>query len=514
MPTNLKIKSPNDENPFQNSLLNSANKPDVIDAEAKSVPSTQPEPQAVESTSDQSAAQPKPKRKFSLGKTISLLLIIISVGLLGAGAYLGYNVLALSGRSLGQGDSTDLFGQLGQLAGALNPTKRVELKGEKEGRTNFLLLGKDKTGSGLTDTIMIVSYYYKEKKVATINIPRDFYVYDGYGSYKINSVYPFAESRSPGKGEQFLVDFLSKEFGTPIHYWASINFQGFRQVIDAIGGIDVNVDTYLQDCLYPTDNFQYLRPCPTFQVGTQKMDGARALIYARSRETTSDFDRSRRQSIVIQSAAQKVKEQGLVENAGKIQAYLEIAGQNFRTSLRLDEMSALAQIFKDFDPKSNYYVGNWATGNGFLCPGDSADGAYIIWYCGGSIAGRGGNSKSKQLAVDYIKNLLQKTQSTVLYDASVVVLGNQSTETTKTFNDLNQLGYTNVRINNAYAKIPKATQSSVESVKIYLKDPSLKSLFEGQEPKPSFEYTLSDQIPSEVTLPTNFEDAKIVVWVS
>jgi len=220
------------------------------------------------------------------------------------------------------------------------------------------MIGKD-SAAGLTDTIIIASYYHKEKKVVTLNIPRDFYVFDGVGSYKINAVAAFAEGRKTAGfseigGEEFLANFLAKEFGIPIHYWVSVNFAGFKSVIDQLGGIDVDVDIPFTDCEYPTDNYSgYIRPCPSFKQGTQKMDGTKALIYSRSRHGDngqgSDFERGRRQQQIIQSVIATIKTQNLAINASKINAYLDILGKNMKTSVKLDEMLSAYEIFKNIN---------------------------------------------------------------------------------------------------------------------------------------------------------------------
>lgn len=499
-----KSDSHNEEQGFENRLLHSAEVVDVHPALSR------------DSLIEEITSPKKKKRKVSFGKIISLLLIVTAL-VSGTAAIITYSALSNTTSFLGQGDGDqDLFGQIGQIGNILNFTKRTELKGEKEGRTNVLLIGKDATGAGLTDTIMIASYYYKEKKIVTVNIPRDFYVSDGFGSYKINSVYPFAEGRKSGSGEAFLADFLSKEFGIPIHYWASINFNALKQVVDTIGGIEVNVDKDLVDCLYPTDNYSgYIRPCPSFKAGKQQMDGRTALIYSRSRETTSDFDRSRRQSIVVQAILEKIKSQNMFDNATKINSYLGVLRENFRTSLKLDELVAFGQLLNDMPSLSDSFLRVvWDTSNGFLCSSTTQDGAYIITYCGGAIAGRKSVSRARSTAQNVVQNLLQSAQSSELFDSNAVFVGNLSDDTQKAFNEFDKLGFTNIRINNTYPLIDKATAKSVEKISIYIPNDKLRSLFEELSTKPNIDYSLKSTLPEDKKLPPAFKEADIIVWVS
>jgi LCP family protein required for cell wall assembly len=516
MPTLFRTNNDNHEE-FKNNLL--PDQPSII-----SSPTDGNQQNIVNSADNQT--QQKKKKRFSIGKFISIVLILASLATITGGAYFGFTALSASGDIFGGGNSSFLD-QLGQLGGALNPLKsRTPLKGEEEGRTNVLMIGKD-SAAGLTDTIIIASYYHKEKKVVTLNIPRDFYVFDGVGSYKINAVAAFAEGRktagfSEVGGEEFLANFLAKEFGIPIHYWVSVNFAGFKSVIDQLGGIDVDVDIPFTDCEYPTDNYSgYIRPCPSFKQGTQKMDGTKALIYSRSRHGDngqgSDFERGRRQQQIIQSVIATIKTQNLAINASKINAYLDILGKNMKTSVKLDEMLSAYEIFKGInidEIKNNFVRVTWATGNGLLCASTTEDGAYIISYCGGAIAGRSGNSAARNKAKAFVQDILVQAQSNQLFEAPLVVLGNQSNDTLKAAGAMEKSGFLNLYSNNSWNKITAANRSSTEITEICFKDDKLKSLFDGLDAKPDFTFTVKDSCPAEWVLPTFQKDAKIIVWVS
>lgn len=262
------------------------------------------------------------------------------------------------------------------------------LQGQKDGRTNIVFYGMTKDGMR-TDSIILASYYWQDGKLATINIPRDLYIYDGYEMAKMGEVYGNAKLREPKTTqppEQFVANLLSKEYGIPIQYWVKFNMQGEVQLVDAIGGIDINVPDAFTDYEYPTWNYDgYIRPAPHFDVGFQHMNGDRALIYSRSRHSLnnnegSDFARSRRQTIVLRAVMDKVKAQGLIVNIGQISHYLQILGNNVDTNMSTEEMLSFAKMLTHLDEQHDYTAGNWTTGNGFLCSSTSGVGAYIILY--------------------------------------------------------------------------------------------------------------------------------------
>lgn len=517
MPTFFK-KTPETENTeFKNNLLeNIETKEELIGSEETPIVE---KVEASEEISDTNTYIKPTKKRLSFGKIVSLFLILISVVFLGFGGYFAYSLASTSQESLGQGENQNIFEQAGKLfTSAISPNKRVELKGEKDGRTNFLLIGRD-VAAGLTDTMMIASYYHSEKKVVTVNIPRDTQAFDGYETQKINGVFNGGSSREKDKtkkdiaGAELLSSVLSKEFNIPIHYWAIINFDGVKKIVDELGGIEVTVKKDLTDCLYPTDGYTgYIRPCPSFKTGTQKMDGRTALIYSRSRETSSDFDRSERQSIVVQGILAKIKSQNIFENVSKISAYLNILGQNFKTSLKLEEIASLNQILKDFDTQNNFLRIVWSTGNGFLCTGPNPTASYTINYCGGAVIGKTQYSAAREKAKTQIQNLLQEAQSNQLFDAQVVVVGNASGQSAKARDEFTKAGFTNVSLNNAYKEITAAKKNTTQTATLYIIEPNLKNLYDGLSKKPNVG-EVKTEFPSTFKLPSNFVDAKIIVWV-
>jgi LCP family protein required for cell wall assembly len=530
MPTILKKTPESNESDFTNSLL--------TDLDSKALTKIEPSDNYIQPSNDQLTFEEasataenndqfvKPKRRIKFGKIFTLIIISISVVLLSLGGYVAYSISSVGENALGQGENLSLLDQTKQILGTLlNPSKTVELKGQREGRTNFLILGAD-AAAGLTDTIMIASYYYNEKKIVTVNIPRDTLAFDGFETQKINGVYAAAANRSKDKnikevaGVEQLSNILSKEFGIPIHYWAKINFTGVRQVVDELGGVDVDVENSFTDCEYPTDNYSgYIRPCPAFKQGVQKLDGKMALIYARSRHSGqngegSDFARGKRQSILTAAILQKIKEKSIFENVSKISSYLNIIGGNFKTNLKIDEIYSLSQILKDVDVKTNFLRIVWATGNGILCAGPNPEVAYTITYCGGAVLGRSQVSTSKQKAKDSIQNILKTAEQTELFDADVSLISNQSTDIFKLQRDFEKVGFNKIKVNNTDKDIKAIKKTAFQNKTLYILDSKVKDLYDKLETKPDIGNTeVVTQLPSDFELPKGYEGSKIVVVI-
>jgi LCP family protein required for cell wall assembly len=296
---------------------------------------------------------------------------------------------------------------------------KTTLQGESAGRTNMLIYGMTKDGLR-TDSIMLASYYWKDKKLVTLNIPRDLEVSDGYETAKFGEVYAYAYMRNkknPQYASQYVADLVAKEYGLPINYWVKFNMQGEVQLVDTLGGVDVTVEHTFADYEYPTWTYSgYIRPAPHFVAGPQHMTGDTALIYSRSRHSLdagegTDFARSKRQMIVLASVLTKVKSLGLVGNLTDISRYLTILGNNVDTNMSTDEMVAFAGVAKNLDTQTDLVRGNWSTDNGFLCSATSSVGAYVARY--GTLtscltpAGAKVDSKYRELAIYYVQHLLE-----------------------------------------------------------------------------------------------------------
>lgn len=163
-------------------------------------------------------------------------------------------------------------------------------------------------GAYNTDTMIVVSYNPITKQINMISLPRDLYVnIDKWYYGRINSILEYYFSSKGYTIDQSLDILKTKVWnliGQDIAYYWMIDFQGFENIIDTLGGVKVNVPEELYDPAFPIDNFNY----GTLNIasGVQTMDGNTALNYARSRHSTSDFDRSRRQQIIIKAVLDKL----------------------------------------------------------------------------------------------------------------------------------------------------------------------------------------------------------------
>jgi LCP family protein required for cell wall assembly len=180
--------------------------------------------------------------------------------------------------------------------------------------TNALIVGIDTRENGNllnTDSIILVSYNHKTNNVVMMSIPRDFHVQvdpDVQWFRKINSVYSTYEQREKDAGLLRLREVVTEITGHEIQYHAMIDYKGFTELIDTLGGIDVYVENSFTDYRFPAEpGYRTV----SFQQGPQHMDGSTALDYARSRHSLdngegSDFARARRQQNVISAVTDKI----------------------------------------------------------------------------------------------------------------------------------------------------------------------------------------------------------------
>jgi LCP family protein required for cell wall assembly len=298
--------------------------------------------------------------------------IIIGLILVGTAGWLGYSTIVAKNKIItkNSGGGSALF----QQSGAISPD---QLTGDTDGRVNILLMGvggESHPGGTLTDTIQVLSIDTQNHKAAMLSVPRDLYVkIPGFGSAKINSASSFGEQQQKGSGPNVLKETVSTLLDLPIHYYVQIDFDGFKKIIDSLGGITVTVDKALIDPYYPAPDMIRYAPI-NIKAGTQTMNGDIALKYARSRETTSDFDRSRRQQIVMQAMKEKALSLGILTNPIKINEMITIAGNHIRTDLQTNEITALAKEIKSIDGSQIITKVLDTAADGPLVGGDNGDG--------------------------------------------------------------------------------------------------------------------------------------------
>ncbi len=232
-------------------------------------------------------------------------------------------------------------------SGSLIP-QQPRIVWERKERINFLLMGVDlrpgERGPTRSDTIIIVTLDPVSKAVGMFSIPRDLWVpIPGYGENRINTAYYLGDAQKyPGGGPALAKKTIQYNFGVPIHYYITINFVGFRKIVDAVGGVTIDVPKDINDQSFPDDNYGY-RPL-FIPKGRQHMNGEMLLDYARTRHGDSDFGRMKRQQQVLMA----LKDQALNLNLiTKIPALWAAKEDMVQTDLRLDDIISLAQIAKD-----------------------------------------------------------------------------------------------------------------------------------------------------------------------
>ncbi len=231
--------------------------------------------------------------------------------------------------------------------------KPAELQGEGDGRINIAIYGRGgdgHPGGNLADVIKVLSIDPQNNKMALLSIPRDLWVkVPGYSYSKINASYAEGERIKKGNGPDVANQTISQLLDLPkIHYYISLDFEALKKLVDAFGGITVTVEKQLDDPFYPAPNMINYAPLH-IKAGTQIMNGDLALKYSRSRETTSDFDRARRQEIVMTAIKDKAFTAGILANPLKISEIIGILGDHVRTNLKINEMRQLITLVKESD---------------------------------------------------------------------------------------------------------------------------------------------------------------------
>ena len=187
---------------------------------------------------------------------------------------------------------------------------------------NILLLGiagADREGPNLSDSIVVVSYDLKANHLATISIPRD--VWSEALNDKINSAYAYGEAKKKGAGFILAKAEVQTIIGQPVHYGAAINFDQFEELIDFLGGVEINIESSFIDKEFPiagrendlcVDDPEYKCRYKTvsFSKGITLMDGQTTLNFVRSRYALgsegTDFAREKRQQKVIEGIKNKL----------------------------------------------------------------------------------------------------------------------------------------------------------------------------------------------------------------
>ena len=175
--------------------------------------------------------------------------------------------------------------------------------------TDILILGVDsREGEGWTtraDSIILVGVDPASLSVAMMSIPRDLSVnVPDYGLQRVNTVNMLGEMEAAGNGPILTQAAIEESFGVAPDRYVRLNFEGFVALINAVGGVTIDVEKSLIDYNYPTADYGVTTV--EFTAGRQHMDGERALIYARTRYADDDYQRAGRQQQVVSALLGKL----------------------------------------------------------------------------------------------------------------------------------------------------------------------------------------------------------------
>jgi LCP family protein required for cell wall assembly len=222
---------------------------------------------------------------------------------------------------------------------------------------HVILLGTDRrppNDGWRTDTMILVSIDLRERTASMVSIPRDLYVaIPGQGKARLNLADNIGEAQHyPGGGPALLKAILERDLGLTFDRYVRIDFQGLSEMIDALGGIDVDVrcptELWVPNMKSPGE-YLLVRSYPA---SMQHMDGELALLYSRCRTHTPVFDRDRRQREVLLAIRNRVLELGIPGLLPRLFPLLDSMEHHVQTDLEPVEIVALAQLVSEIPPSN------------------------------------------------------------------------------------------------------------------------------------------------------------------
>jgi len=238
---------------------------------------------------------------------------------------------------------------------------------------NILVVGSDERRAGQawrSDVIMVVAVDFNNRQVGVVSFPRDLYVdIPTVGKNRINTATFFGGVNKYPKGGDIglLKATLAQNFDIRIDHYIKFNFDTFKDVVDALGGIDLFVDCPITG-RFPVEPGSNQLKWQTLSTGKYHMDGEFALRYVRERKTTSDVDRNRRQQRVLIAMRKRAREVNIVP---RIPALYDAMRANIETDLGLTDIIALTRLGLQIDTKDVHgfnigykEVDSWTTPGG------------------------------------------------------------------------------------------------------------------------------------------------------
>jgi polyisoprenyl-teichoic acid--peptidoglycan teichoic acid transferase len=246
------------------------------------------------------------------------------------------------------------------------------------GTTNVILLGNDAPvgdqGVKRTDTMIVVSVNRENKTAAMISLPRDLYVYIPGGTMnRLNAAITLG-------GVNLLKQTILYNFGIPIHYYAQVDFAGFEEIVDGVGGVDLAVSCGFKDWrikaadLDPEDEENWY--VHELEPGIHHMDGETALWYARSRLMSSDFDRGRRQQQLLRAMLNQGVDLDLVAQVPALWGTFNDTVETDMDIGRILQIASLAPAIRENGVQNLYLFGKT---EGWIVPETNAQVQLPVW---------------------------------------------------------------------------------------------------------------------------------------
>lgn len=225
---------------------------------------------------------------------------------------------------------------------------------------NILLMGTDaRIGQDVarTDAMIVVHIDPSTKRVSMLSLPRDLAmtIPRVNEQRRINTAYYLGETRlKKGLGPALAKESVGKLLGIEIDRYALISFDGFKELIDKLGGVTIDVQKEIYDPKFPVDAYEGdIRTMKVhFKLGVQKMDGETALIYSRTRHADSDFGRQSRQQDMLMAIFRTILDQGLYTQVTNLDDYTSSLRDHVRFDMSRDEILGLATLAPDIQLSS------------------------------------------------------------------------------------------------------------------------------------------------------------------
>ncbi|WP_344194128.1 LCP family protein [Pedococcus aerophilus] len=304
---------------------------------------------------EETQTPPARPRRSRLRRTLAIVLALVLLVVVGGSA--GY-LLFLNNKVSSNVQRESLLPTPGVSGATEAPTKKAAAKDAQ----NFLIIGSD-ARSGLagsrSDVIVLMHVSADRKSVNLIHFPRDLYVdLPGRGKDKINAAFAYG-------GAPLLVQTLQGLVGVPIDHVAIIDFEGFKRMTDAVGGVNVYVEESSASGGY------------TFTKGYQQMGGAEALAFVRERKDLSegDISRGKRQQAFIKALMLKSLSKDVLGNPVKLAQFVEAGTSNLTVDegFSTGDMRSEAVAMRNLRGKDIAFITAPFTGYGTSPAGASID---------------------------------------------------------------------------------------------------------------------------------------------